>query len=181
MAFKDQHLLDKVAIKLWGVDPEFSQAPQRNDTDWSYHNVHLLLCEGDLLHKPFDGLRQSGVRLREIAIRIGASSKKSPERALTRTLPSQTNFQSIGTVLGQLTKDTDSADDDDLDIGDYVDLAVIEEEPKREARPRQVRQVRQVQQVRQIQQVVAQTIDSPTKGLLTSVAFSIILSFITSK
>ncbi|KAH7309504.1 hypothetical protein B0I35DRAFT_82684 [Stachybotrys elegans] len=169
----DRNLYDIVAGHLWGYNTDSDPHIPTCSCDQVYQfqeliqNLVSLDRIDDQLHR---ASKLSGVGLRHIQRGIAQRARGvSPYFNQTRAaLRQNQDFPSISHVLGQLTKDTDSGDTGDVDIGDFIHLEAIQEEDARQRR----------HEVPLAAHKPWKDISSMLVLLLASVAFSIILAVI---
>lgn len=95
-----------------------------NDPDKLYRFQELiqnLISLGDIKHLKS---RSSGSRLRTVQRQLKSRKRKPVLRRRADRPPvlPDGSFQSIGSVLGRLTHDTDSFYEDDVDLGEFIDF-----------------------------------------------------------
>lgn len=167
----EQPMFDNVVHAIWDVTNIPSLSNPQSGADEVYHfqeliqNIVSLEKLVDRLPRKHQSL---GLRLQNIRKRVEARRQTSllAQQSPKAAEDTAAGFQNIGTVLGRLTKDTDSADEEDIDLGDFIHLDALQEEPDEEAQsdPPEV-----------ISCAPWKDIHPTVVFLLASVAFSIIL------
>lgn len=174
-------MFDEVVQAIWGVTNVSSLEIPQSGPDEVYYfqeliqNIVSLEQMGSRLSRKHTSL---GVHLQSIRRRAQERKRVALQaRNRLKAAEETTGFQNIGSVLGRLTKDTDSADEEEIELGDFIHLDALQEEPDETYDGTQTHseapEFRPSAPWKDIHPVVV--------FLLASVAFSVVLALISSK
>lgn len=120
----EKKMFDEIVCAVWNIDTVPTLDMPENDPDKLYRFQELiqnLISLGDIKHLKS---RSSGSRLRTVQRQLKSRKRKPVLRRRADRPPvlPDGSFQSIGSVLGRLTHDTDSFYEDDVDLGEFIDF-----------------------------------------------------------
>ncbi|KAF7556625.1 hypothetical protein G7046_g6244 [Stylonectria norvegica] len=184
----EQVLFDEIARAVWGLDnvpavdtPKCAPDELNRFQDLIQNVVSVENNVDKMPSKP----APFGARLRSVQKRVEdhKANETRTRHPHQQTIPPNSSFQSIGSVLGKLTKDTDSYYDDNIVLSDFVHLDAFEcDEPLNPMpKPRSKQKTKpagpqdmlsKCHQRKNIRPIVV--------FLLASVAFSVVLTAVTS-
>ncbi|KAF7548243.1 hypothetical protein G7Z17_g7181 [Cylindrodendrum hubeiense] len=127
----EKTMFDEIVCAVWNIDAVPTLDMPENDPDELYRFQELiqnLISLEDIKHLKS---RSSGSRLRAVQRQLKSRKRKLGLGQRTDRPPIQPvgSFQSIGSVLGRLTHDTDSFYEDEVDLGEFIDLDAFGVEP----------------------------------------------------
>ncbi|KAH7141359.1 hypothetical protein B0J13DRAFT_556682 [Dactylonectria estremocensis] len=119
----ERTMFDEIVCAVWNVDTVPTLDLPESDPDELYRFQELiqnLISLEDTKHLKSGS---SGSRLRAVQRQL-KSQKKTMRRQRADRPPVQPigSFQSIGSVIRELTRDTDSFHEDEIDLEDFIDL-----------------------------------------------------------
>lgn len=167
-------MFEEIARALWGVDSFSMLDVQDSDRGELYQFQALIqnlvsLDNGESQAPISFGSRLKAVHKQAVS-RNGQAQR--PLRLRQSHLSSSSSFKNLGSVLGQLTMDTDSDYEDEMDLSDFIDLDALggESSPRKDAPHERLPPGTSWKDVHPV--IVL---------LLASVAFSIVLTMISGK
>ncbi|KAH7152935.1 hypothetical protein EDB81DRAFT_438201 [Dactylonectria macrodidyma] len=126
----ERTMFDEIVCAVWNVDTVPTLDLPESEPDELYRFQELiqnLISLEDTTHLRSES---SGSRLRAVQRQLkGQKQTKLRQRADRPPVQPIGSFQSIGSVLGRLTHDTDDFYEDDIDLGDFIDLDAFGVEP----------------------------------------------------
>lgn len=130
---KDWPLFDQTARDIWAVNDVLALPGPGMGAEELYHFQELiqnLVFLQDSHERSRSREGRLGRRLRHIRSQLQKQECSfGCEETQQRSESSHVKeFQSIADVLGRLTKDTDSADEDDVELGDFLHLEDLQEQ-----------------------------------------------------
>ncbi|KEY68172.1 hypothetical protein S7711_07261 [Stachybotrys chartarum IBT 7711] len=172
--FDEQRIFDTVVGHVWEVDSAYNLGTPQSGADQIYRCQEFIqnLVSVDQLDPRLQRkVRSLGTHLRTIQQRIGQRALANDSiRHTTRSRRRDSGVhRPIQHVLGRLTRDTDSGDEGDIDLNEFLYLEAIQEEDS--ARDRKRAHV-------PISNNTWKDISPMVVLLLASVAFSIVLAMI---
>lgn len=126
-------MFHEIARVLWGVDTVSLMSTQTNTRAELYQFQDLIQNLVSLEYETDLSPISSGTRLRTAQRKVQTRNRHMhrPCRSHQSRLSAGSSFHNIGSVLAQLTMDSDSNSDDEIDMNDFVHL----DAPSLEARP----------------------------------------------
>ncbi|KAK7432532.1 hypothetical protein QQZ08_000739 [Neonectria magnoliae] len=123
----EKTMFDEIVCAVWNIDTVPTLDMPESDPDELYRFQELIQNLISLEDMKRVKSRSSGSRLRAVQRQL-QSRKRKPglmPRANRPSVQPIGSFQSIGSVLGRLTHDTDSFYEDDVDLAEFIDLDAL--------------------------------------------------------
>ncbi|KPM37280.1 hypothetical protein AK830_g9291 [Neonectria ditissima] len=124
----EKNMFDMIVCAVWNIDTVPTLDTPKNDPDELYRFQELIQNLISLEDMKRLKSRSSGSRLRAVQRQLKSRERK-PGLMPGANRPSVQpigSFQSIGSVLGRLTHDTDSFYEDDVDLAEFINLDALE-------------------------------------------------------
>ena len=127
----EQRIFDRVSSELWSTTLPLPESSSSED-ELRFQSLaqNILSDEDEEPWKPSANKKKCGRRLRDVQTEV-EHERRSREKAAAQQRGESTDdagMQNIGSILSKLTKDTDSAEEDDIEWADYIHLSALEEE-----------------------------------------------------
>ena len=169
-------MFDEIVRVVWqqdhGLGTDSWSAPSQDLLHFQ-ELIQNFVAVGESGNKLSRKTRRLGARLRNVRKDIELRQQEFTIAKTSRDLDK--GFQNIGSVLGQLTKDTDSADEDDVELGDFIHLSALQEESTEDHSGDDDNK----KQDEPLPQAPWKSINPLIVILLASVAFSAVLALVT--